>query len=192
MKKKIQIGDTVSLRSAILFGLETYIRHHMNANLDADFHVGTVTWGREDFGQDEAENTIISFIEPPKPVEIERPPKNSEVRQYPWTIYIQGMLRDSFANPTYPAYEIVAEVKRILNSLIAANSGMNSVDNFLNLGPAAQRERGNRNNLYGMMIGSETVRGPGDHSRFTYFWLPLHLDLVEDLNNPRVLVQDPL
>lgn len=191
MKKKLAVGDIVAFKAAILFGLETYIKSKLNANVDPDFHVGTVDWGREGFGPDEAKETIISFIEPPKPVEIDAPPTNSPVRQYEWTIYIQGILVDNIKLPTYPAYELVAELKHVLNELVEANSGM-AVNNILNLGPAAQKGRGDRNNIHRILIGAETVRGPGDHSRYTFFWLPVHFGIVEDLKNPRTAIQSPL
>lgn len=191
MKKTLEIGDVVALKPAVLFGLETYIKARLDANIDADFHVGTIEWGRESFGDDEARRTIISFIEPPKPVEIATAPQNSAVRTYQWTIFIQGMLVDNLKIPTYPAYELVAEIKMILNDLVETNSG-SAVNNILNLGPTAQRERGNRNNLHNIHIGAETVRGPGDHSRYAYFWLPVHLSIAEDIKNPRTTIQNPL
>lgn len=191
MRKTLAIGDEVTLKAAILFGLELYIGTHLNANSDTDFHVGTIEWGRESFGEDEARNTVISFIEPPKPVDIEDAPQNSAVRRYDWTIYIQGISRDNFQLPTYPSYELVAEIKRIIFELVEDNNG-SKVNNILNLGPTAQKARDNKNNVYDIKIGSETVRGPGEHSRFAYFWLPLQLSIVEDLKNPRTLIQNPL
>lgn len=191
MLKKIKVGDTVAFKPAILFGLETFIREKMNANSDPDFHIGTIEWGREGFGEDEAQKTVISFIEPPKPVEIAEAPQNSPVVQYPWTIFVQGILLDNLTVPTYPAYELVAEIKMHLQELREANSGQ-AVSNILNLGATAQRKRGNRNNIADLHIGAETVRGPGEHSRFTFFWLPIHFDLVEDRKSPRVVAQNPL
>ncbi len=192
MKKKLKIGDRSSIRSATLFGLETYLRKHLNDNPDDNFHVKTFAWGREGFGQDEGLGKVISFIEPPKPVDIPKFPDDSNVRQYEWVIYIQGMLPDNSEIPTYPSYEMVNEIKRILYSLIEANTGMNAVNNILNLGPKAQRDRGMTCNVFELKIGAETVRGPGEHSAFAFFWLPIHIGIVEDLKNPWVQIQDPL
>lgn len=193
MLKKLNIGDEVALKPAILFGLETYIKAKMGENPDPEFHVGTVEWGRESFSDKEAQGTIISFIEPPKPVEIAVAPKNSAVRNYPWTVFIQGILKDSLGQPTFPAYELVAELKRVMFSLIPVNDANGrAVDNILNLGPSAQRQRNNNNNVHDLAIGAETVRGPGDQSRYTFFWLPVHFSITEDLKSPRVIIQNPL
>lgn len=191
MKQTIEIGDSVSLKVAILFGMETFLKSRLAANIDADFHVGTIDWGRESFSQDEAEGTLLSFIEPPKPVDIPEAPRNSKVRTYEWTIFIQGMMVDNLSRPTYPSYELVAEIKKHLFELVELNSGQ-AISNILNLGPTAQKQRGNFNNVSDLVIGGETVRGPGDHSRFAFFWLPIHFTITEDMKSPRTVIQNPL
>lgn len=191
MLKQLKVGDSATLKAAALFSLETWIRSKMNANPDPDFHIGTIEWGRESYGQDEAQNTIISFIEPPKPVEIDAAPQNSPVRAYSWTIFVQGIITDSLTKPTLPAYELVAEIKKHIYELVEINSGP-AISNILKLGPTAQKKLGNRNNISDLHVGAETVRGPGDHSRFTFFWLPVHFTITEDLKSPRVIIQNPL
>lgn len=185
----IEIGDSVTLKSAILFGLELHLKSRM---VGSQFDPGTIEWGREGFGDDEVRRRVISFIEPPKPVEIPPAPQNSQLRTYQWTIFIQGMLPDSLDRPTFFAYEMCADIKSALVELVETPRGATAVSNILNLGPSAQKERNNRNNISNMQIGSETVRGSGEHSRFTYFWLPLYLNITEDLKSPRVITQNPL
>lgn len=185
----IKIGDTVALKSAILFGLETYLKAKLAGTA---FDPGLIEWGREGFGEDETKKRIVSFIEPPKPAEIPPAPTNSQIRTYQWNVFLQGMLPDSLERPTFFAYEMCADIKSALSELVEMPKGAMAVSNILNLGPSAQKERGNRNNLSDMHIGAETVRGSGDHSRFTYFWLPVYLNITEDLKSPRVIVQNPL
>lgn len=191
MNTDLKVGDTVAFKAAILFGLQEYVKAQLAENPDPTFHVATIEWGREAFSQEEADNILISFIEPPKPAEVDSSPTNSDVRKYQWPVFIQGIIPDSFDKPTLPAYELSAEIKRILFSLVERNSGQ-AVSNILNLGPNAQKGRGDRNNVYELQIGSETVRGPGDHSRYTFFWLPIAFSIVEDLKSPRTVIQNPL
>ena len=191
MKQFVEVGDNVALKVAVLYGLQTTIRDALNTNPDSAYHVGTISWGRESFGEDEVRQTIISFIEPPKPADITVDSEFNTVRTYDWTVYAQGIIANSFDTPLLPAYELVAEIKTILAAQFDERTGI-AKNNIFNLGPAAQRARNNKNNVFRIRLGSETVRGPGDHSRYTFFWLPIQLGLVEDIKSPRVTVQNPL
>lgn len=188
-------GDKVAFKVAILFGLQEYLKHHLSQNADMMTYASNIAWGSETFGQDDADNGVISFIEPPKPVEIPAPPQDSYVQTYQWAVFMQGIMADDpYGQPTRPAYELAAELKRILYSLIPVDkrNGMSVVNNILNLGPKAQASRGFRCNVSELKIGSETVRGPGDHSAYTFFWLPVYFTITEDLENPRTTIQNPL
>lgn len=189
MKYNLEIGDVVDIRVALLFQLERFLTTKLQENPDTDYRAKTIAWGRESFSMDEAGEIIISFIEPPKPAEVNDTSKR-EIQVYEYQLFIQGMINDDSNRPTLPAYMLVSEIKRLLFNVIHENSGDTS--NILNLGPKMQSRRGNRNNIFELKIGAETVRGPGEHSRFTYFWLPVVFSLAVDLKSPRVTIQNPL
>lgn len=94
-----------------------------------------------------------------------------------WIILIQGWVEDDKINPTDPAYELMADVKKALACLLQRPNpqyGGGGHPNCL-LG----------NLIAGMTIEPGTVRPPIEQvSERAFFWLRVTLDFVEDQTDP--------
>lgn len=91
-----------------------------------------------------------------------------------WTIEMQGWTVDDKDNPTDPAYELMADVKKALAKLFALDAHGNAVhDNYL---------------LGGLIAGLEfeagTVRPPEQPTAKAFFWMRVILEFVENVNDP--------
>jgi len=92
------------------------------------------------------------------------------------TFLIQGWVADDFDNPTDPAHELLAEVKRALGYILDMDSEHYMLQSYSNSGNGLVSNIG---------ISSGLVRPPeASISDKAYFWLPVLVTLVEDLADP--------
>lgn len=112
----------------------------------------------------------LAVNEPPQsPDEIESP-EGSPLHVTKHPLLIQGFVQDDRAHPTDPAYNLLGDVQKRL---------------------AAERTRDRGNDVLGfkgkvsLEIGQAVVRPPDSVvSDNSFFWLPVTLRYVEDLQNP--------
>lgn len=92
-----------------------------------------------------------------------------------WTLLIQGWVKDDKQNPTDPAYELMADVKKALAKVIATDpvSG-NPVHANYRLGGL----------ILELEYESGTVRPPDEQSTKAYFWMRVIVKFVENINDP--------
>jgi hypothetical protein len=126
--------------------------------------------GRVLFGSDDPLPMLAIVERPVEDLGGVESPRGSQVQRTLWDLLVQGFVRDDKANPSDPAHYLLADVKKRL---------------------AIERSERRQPNLLGMegrvadmQIGAGVVRPPDDTSTMTMFWLPLTLELVEDLSNP--------
>jgi len=131
--------------------------------------------GRNNFGA-ETEIPALSILES-KPVDYGTyADEQQTVRKDSWTLLIQGWVVDDQENPTDPAYSLLADVESRLSQMMAVNA--NGKPKF----PSVYRVGGLIN---GMTLAQPIVRPPDDGlSATAYFYLPVQIDLVSDLENP--------
>jgi len=89
-----------------------------------------------------------------------------------WKILIQGFVKDDLDHPTDPAYELCAEV------IVALVRAKKDRSNLLGLGNRMPC-------VTALEIGQPVVRpADGQISDAAFFYLPVTLTVVEDLENP--------
>ena len=92
-----------------------------------------------------------------------------------WTLLIQGWAKDDKENPTDPAYELMADVKKALAKLVAIEP--------MSGNPVHANYR-----LGGLILELEyepgTVRPPDEQSTKAYFWMRVIVKFVENINDP--------
>lgn len=137
---------------------------------------GKVHRGRILFGSESLDAVpFLSILEAPKPAfgiaAAEQKVKRSEA----WLLFVQGWAQDDKANPTDPAYALMAAVEECLGEVTSEVNGQAQV-------PASY--------LLGGLIGSMTY-GPGlchppqaDLSSKAFFYLPVEVGLVYDVRKP--------
>lgn len=110
----------------------------------------------------------ITIIEAPTPDD--QPFRAAEgVKQKDnWYLFVQGFVKDDPDNPTDPAHDFLADVKRCLSRNFDANSA-----EYMLGGLAAS---------FRMEPG--TCAPPGEVSPTAYFWLRLEVGVAEDLRDP--------
>lgn len=94
-----------------------------------------------------------------------------------WTLLVQGWVEDDKENPTDPAYELMADVKKALGLLIRERSpqeGFGGVHPNYMLG----------NLIAGLSYESGTVRPPDEQSDKAFFWMRVILEFVESVDDP--------
>lgn len=129
--------------------------------------VGAVFRGRTLFGQGDP-LPMISILEAPLQPDQMEVPRNSRVGFGDLTLLIQGFVKDDPMNPTDPAHILLAEAKKAL-------AKTDTRGNILGLGSEIDAIR----------IGGGTCRPPdGEVSDKAYFWLPVSLSILEDLDDP--------
>lgn len=121
----------------------------------------------------------VSILESPNPDRFPNRAGNEddiEVDQRDnWTLLVQGWTVDDKQNPTDPAYELMADVKKALALLKKEDPefGVNQHPNF---------------HLGGLILGLDfepgTVRPPDEQSAKAFFWMRVILHFVEDVNDP--------
>jgi hypothetical protein len=93
-----------------------------------------------------------------------------------WTLYLQGWVEDDKLNPTDPAYELMADVKKALAKLVQ-NRGDNGAPRY----PEIYLLGGLIN---GIRWEGGTVRPPDQNSAKAFFWMRVILEFTENLNDP--------
>lgn len=131
--------------------------------------------GRTSFGS-ETEIPALSLLES-KPVDYGTyADEQKTVRMDSWTLLLQGWVEDDQENPTDPVYSLLADVEMRLAQVIALNSsGKPKYPTLYRLGGL----------INGMTLAQPIVRPPDEGlSATAYFYLPIQVDLISDLENP--------
>jgi len=131
--------------------------------------------GRTSFGA-ETEIPALSLLES-KPVDYGTyADEQKTVRMDSWTLLLQGWVEDDQENPTDPVYSLLADVEARLAQVIALNpNGKPKYPTLYRLGGL----------INGMTLAQPIVRPPDEGlSATAYFYLPIQVDLISDLENP--------
>jgi hypothetical protein len=155
---------------------------------------GAVFRGRTLFGPSDG-HTLVSILEPPVTPESIRTPAEVVKTPFNWSLLIQGFVPDDPANPSDPAHMLMADVRKRFaiekkRFLTGAAVESDRTRNVFGLGRFRDGVDGPEYKNYIdeiSFIGTGIVRPPDDGiSDKAYFWLPLTLKLVEDIENPFV------
>lgn len=137
----------------------------------------SVFLGRNVFGDSDPE-TMVSILEPP--VEPDQIPSPDEAKELAgdWNLLIQGFVKDDKANPTEPAYRLLADVRAVL-AKERARPGTSRVSSgkavdLLDMDGAVTK----------IDFGRGVVRPPDEISSKAYFWLNITISITEDMANP--------
>jgi hypothetical protein len=130
---------------------------------------GRVFRGRVFFGEQDPLPMICILETPLQPESYATAPDNPS-RHGDWDLTIQGFVEDDFVNPTDPAQYLVADVIRRL----AVEKLQNADFNLFGMGKTVTDIR----------VGVPVVRPPDELSAKAYFWLPVTLELAENLLKP--------
>lgn len=125
--------------------------------------------GRVVFGDTDPLPMTAVLEVPLPPDQYDSAPDNPN-RHGPWELMIQGFVEDDFENPTDPAQYLLADVVKRLAQEIGNVYEDEGIFGFR----CIQKLR----------LGVGVVRPPDEISAKAYFWLPMTLDLVEDLTKP--------
>lgn len=138
---------------------------------------GRVFRGRLFYGEKDPV-PMISILETPlQPATTPRPP-DSQTQADTWELVIQGWVDDDRLNPTDPAYNLAADVRKTLSDEKDRASRRTPG------GPPANDLLGLGNDVLNITIGQPVCRPPDDLSAKAYFWITVRLTLAEDLSNP--------
>lgn len=88
-----------------------------------------------------------------------------------WQLLVQGWVEDDDLNPTDPAHQLMASVKKALGKMRRLSN------NHLLLGTAFD-------NVAEIIIGPGVVRPPDNLSPKAYFWQRITLTMVETVDSP--------
>lgn len=138
---------------------------------------GAVFRGRAKFDDDDP-LPMVSVMESPNP---DRFPNragehdSAGKQRDNWTLLVQGWALDDKKNPTDPAYELMADVKKALAKLV-------DVDNESGIPKHASYRLGGL--IVDMQFEPGTVRPPDETSSKAFFWMRVILKFVEKVNDP--------
>ena len=132
--------------------------------------------GRLTFGDNDP-IPMLSIIEPPANPNNQHAPTGASENKVAWDIIVQGFADDDMVNPTDPAHMLLADVKKALATEARKLQGMRTGDNAVVFGVDRKRIV-----QFNTEIGF--VRPSDDISSKAYFWLPLHLVVMESWLNP--------
>lgn len=163
---------------------EIYEANGYKHDLRTENGVLRVVRGRMKFDEDDPV-PMVSILESPNP---DRFPNragsedggNAEQKEK-WTIYLQGWVTDDADNPTDPAYELMADVKKALAKIYAISdeTGNPKFPLVYMLGGL----------IAGLQYEGGTVRPPDAEvqSSRAFFWMRVILEFTENLNDPYLL-----
>lgn len=114
---------------------------------------------------------MISILEAVLPGEQTPGAPENPNRLGPWDLMIQGFVDDDFDNPTDPAQFLLADTVRRLALEKKKSYRQGGVFGF-------------PNTILRLDIGVGVVRPPDEISAKAYFWLPISLEMSEDLTDP--------
>lgn len=160
---------TEPLRLRILKALTAALQEITIANGYASDLGMNVFRGKEYFGDDQVV-PMVAILESPDEDFQEPPPQFSGANSGTWRIFIQGWVEDDMENPTDPAHILMADVKKRL----AIEARIAQKHNAFGMGGAVDR----------LTFSPGVVRPPDAISGKAYFWIVLHLMVIEDLTNP--------
>lgn len=134
--------------------------------------------GRAWFGENDP-IPLVSVLEGVDPAdEVAEPPSvNAVSAEYDWPLLIQGFVDDDPANPTDPAYTLMAEVRRRLIAERKRKTAAHDPDPF-GLGATG------KNRVTGLRVGAGVVRPADDVSAKAWFWLTLTPRIVDNAEDP--------
>lgn len=135
--------------------------------------------GRAWFGESDP-LPMLSVLEGVSPGdEVAEPPVHTPTAEYDWEILVQGFVADDAANPTDPAYVLLADVRRRLAEEAKRKlPGDPTESDIFGLGA------GSRNRIVNLRIGPGVVRPADDVSAVAWFWLSLTLRVVDHAAAP--------
>ncbi len=94
-----------------------------------------------------------------------------------WTLLVQGWVKDDLENPTDPAYELMADVRKALAKISREVDPTDGVED-----PTVYRLGGL---IAGLSMEPGVVRPPAEGvSSKAFFWMRVTLKFTEDLNDP--------
>ena len=135
---------------------------------------GSVFRGRAVYGESDPLPLVSILDAPEQPAGLDH--QGSGKQLVDWTLVVQGFADDDPLNPTDPAYYLEADVKMALAREKAARGGTGEGDNDL-LGMGGRVDD--------IRIGQGVRRPPeANVSSKAFFWLLLHLTILEDLIDP--------
>jgi len=164
--------------------LETIAIEDSNSGPTGYHHdlAGRVFRGRNIYGENDP-LPMIAILETPIANDQVDSAASSPYSTGDWDISIQGFCKDDKANPTDPAYLLVADVCRCLAK---EKKRLDQGRSPAGVGPALLSVRGanGKPGVISMQIGSPVCRPPDEVSGKAYFWLAIRLKIAEDLENP--------
>lgn len=113
---------------------------------------------------------MTSLLEVPLPPEQYPSAPSNPNRHGPWELMVQGFVEDDFENPTDPAQYLLADV---IKRLALEKRNMLETDAMFGF-----------DCITDLRFGVGVVRPPDEISSKAYFWLPITLEVVEDLSDP--------
>jgi hypothetical protein len=120
---------------------------------------------------------MLSLLEGQDPAEdVAPPPVNTPSAEYDWDLIVQGFVDDDPANPTDPAYTLLADVRKRLLAERKIRTAQHDPNPFgLGLG---------KNRVVDVRVGPGVVRPADDVSAKAWFWLRLTLRIFDNAENP--------
>lgn len=122
---------------------------------------------------------MVSILESPNPDRFANRAGEQEnvnvLQRDNWTLLLQGWTADDKRHPTDPGYELMADVKKALATLVAVSRdhGTPVHPNYMLGGLIAN-----------MQYEPGTVRPPDEQSSKAFFWMRVVLKFVENVNDP--------
>lgn len=136
---------------------------------DGERHV----WrGRVIFG-DDTPLPAVTILEVPLQPDQRASSAANPARNGPWELLLQGFVADDLDNPTDPAEYLMADVVARLAKAKREINQPRGTKGFLNMQYVTD-----------IRIGQGVARPPDEVSNKAYFWVPITLDVVEDMSNP--------
>lgn len=181
------MSEHISKRLAALRALTTHLSDEIRIENGYKHDLSNAVFrGRLAFATGDDDNPgdplpMVSILENPNP---DRFPQRAgyedqgdSVQRDKWTLNVQGWVEDDPLNPTDPAYELMADVKKALYALIAQHhpeQGIGGIhpnyclDGLIN----------------GLEFEAGTVRPPDELSSKAFFWMRVILDFAENVKDP--------
>lgn len=119
---------------------------------------------------------MVAVLEPPEDAEaVAAQPALARSTPFYWRLIVQGDVPDDKANPTDPAYALLADVRRRLAIERDRKDGSGKLPDPFGLGGTRQKNR-----VEELSFGAGIVRPPDEISAKAYFWLGVTLKMIED------------
>lgn len=160
-----------SKRLTILKALSAHLETITVANGYQHDLAGSVYRGRAAFG-DDTPLPCLSILEPLNPDRDPRPAGAGIVQKEEWVLLIQGWVDDDEDNPTDPAHNLMADVKKALGQVMR--------DTYPTANPVYMLG----GVIESLRIEPGTVRPPDENSARAYFYLRAVVGVTEDLDDP--------